>query len=59
MLTFCDKYGMLKHFAEKGIVLHIYSKMGPMEPKTAALEPPEVPLEPRAAAVEHVVAPVV
>ena len=40
------------------MVLHIYSKMGPVAPETAALEPLEVPVETRAAAVEPVVAPV-
>ena len=40
------------------MVLHIYSKMGPVEPETAAMEPLEVPEETRAAAVEHVAAPV-
>ena len=43
---------------ENGIVLHISSKIGQVEPETAALGPLEVPVEPRAAAVEHVAAPV-
>ena len=34
------------------------SKIGKVEPETAALGPLEVPVEPRAAAVEHVAAPV-
>ena len=41
-----------------GIVLQISSKIGLVEPETAALGPLEVPVEPRAAAVEHVAAPV-
>ena len=43
---------------KNGIVLHISSKIGQVEPETAALGPLEVPAEPRAAAVEHVAAPV-
>ena len=43
---------------ENGIVLHISSIIGQLEPETAALGPLEVPVEPRAAAVEHVAAPV-
>ena len=43
---------------ENGIVLHISSKIGQVEPETAALGPLEDPVEPRAAAGEHVAAPV-
>ena len=59
MVTLCDKNGIFYHFAgENGIVLHTSSKIGQVEPETAALGPLEVPVEPRAAAVEHVAAPV-
>ena len=58
-LTFCDKNGIFWNFVERnGIVLHINSKIGPLEPQTAALEPQEVPAETKAAAVEYVTAPV-
>ena len=43
---------------KNGIVLHISSTIGQVEPETAALLPLEVLVEPRAAAVEHVLAPV-
>ena len=43
---------------KNGIVLHISSKIGQVEPETAAFGSLEVSVEPRVAAVEHVAAPV-
>ena len=42
---------------KKCILLHIYSKMGPVKPYTAALEAVDVQVEPRAAPQELVAAP--
>ena len=39
-----QKWHILTFCGENGIVLHIYSKMGPLEPETSAVEPQDVPL---------------